>query len=309
VMAGIATFIGYAVSRLQFDVNTQEAQTTATIVLGSVGLVILARLASPLTRSRRLLIALMWAAFLLVLAVPMLRDFFALNLPPAIVWLSAIGLVSVAERLLDRAPVGYRWLRDALADRWPAVQRLLREPAEPGPATSHFESLLAAPERQTIERKASLRWDHRQARVNTDLEKAVAKTVAGFANSRDGGTLLLGMEDTGTVIGLDADYQTLRKPGRDGFELHLTEIIAKYLGPAAMATVRVTFQDVGGRDVCLVDVAPAVQPLFTSDGGQVAFHLRTGNSTRPLSVEEAVRFSGSRWRDTAAGPDRRSLQW
>jgi cation-transporting P-type ATPase E len=309
LLAGIATFIGYAVSRLQFDVNTAEAQTTATVVLTSVGLVILSRLASPLTRSRRLLLVLMWVAFLLVLAIPALRAFFALNLPPAIVWLSAIGLVAVAERLLDRAPVGYRWLRQALADRWPAVSLVLRQPTEPASQTPSFESLLATPERQTVERKASLRWDHRQARVNTDLEKAVAKTVAGFGNSRDGGTLLLGMEDAGTIVGLEADYQTLRKPGPDGFELHLTEVIAKFLGPTALAGVRVRFQDVGGHDVCQVDVAPAVQPLFTHDGKQVAFHLRTGNSTRPLSVEEAVRYSASRWPGLAVASDGRSSRW
>jgi cation-transporting ATPase E len=114
-LAGIATFIGYAVARTQFDVGVEEAQTTATVVLTGVGLVILARLASPLTTSRRVLIALMWAGFALVLAVPALRAFFALNLPPAIVWLSSAGLVAIADRALEHAPITR--LREALAAR------------------------------------------------------------------------------------------------------------------------------------------------------------------------------------------------
>ena len=38
------------------------------------------------------------------------------------------------------------------------------------------------------------------------LETAVLKTIAAFLNSRDGGTLLIGVADDGTVHGLDSDY-------------------------------------------------------------------------------------------------------
>ena len=41
------------------------------------------------------------------------------------------------------------------------------------------------------------------------LEGAVLKTVAAFLNSYDGGTLLIGVADDGTVHGLDADYASL----------------------------------------------------------------------------------------------------
>lgn len=49
----------------------------------------------------------------------------------------------------------------------------------------------------------------------------------------EGGTLLIGVADDGTITGLDADYATLSKRNRDGFELFLTQLIAdKVTGPS-----------------------------------------------------------------------------
>ena len=100
LLAAAATFAGYYVTRLQPDVGLDEARTTATIVLLAVGLLILTRLAQPLTRPRRLLIAAMAAALVLAVALPVPREFFALNPPPPIVVLGAIGVIAISERLL-----------------------------------------------------------------------------------------------------------------------------------------------------------------------------------------------------------------
>jgi len=100
LLAATATFAGYYITRLLPDVGIDEARTTATIVLLAVGLLILTRLAQPLNRTRRLLIAAMAAAMILAVVLPMPRAFFALNPPPPIVVLAAIGVAAISERLL-----------------------------------------------------------------------------------------------------------------------------------------------------------------------------------------------------------------
>jgi hypothetical protein len=100
LVAATATFAGYYVTRLLPDVDLDEARTTATLVLLSVGLVVLARLARPLTPARRALIAAMAAAMVLAVLVPPARVFFALDPPPPIVVLAAIGIVAISERVL-----------------------------------------------------------------------------------------------------------------------------------------------------------------------------------------------------------------
>ena len=48
--------------------------------------------------------------------------------------------------------------------------------------------------------------------------------------NNSGGTLLIGIADDGRVVGLDYDYQTLKKPDRDGFEQAVMTAVANNLG-------------------------------------------------------------------------------
>jgi cation-transporting ATPase E len=100
ITAAAATFTGYAVTRLEEDISLEEARTTAALVLMGVGLVVLARLARPLTGWRRVLVLSMLGAFIAVLVIPPLRDFFDLDMPPAIVVFACIGLISLADQAL-----------------------------------------------------------------------------------------------------------------------------------------------------------------------------------------------------------------
>ena len=108
----------------------------------------------------------------------------------------------------------------------------------------------------------------------------------------------MGVADDRTVLGLEADYGTLRKPDRadrDMFEQHLVQTLIKYLGEATLAFVTVTLHDMGGPDVCQVTVEPAGHPVYLQDNTESTLYVRAGNSTRPLPVHEAVRYVSTRW--------------
>src|SRR5262249_33394657 len=110
-----------------------------------------------------------------------------------------------------------------------------------------------------LEYKATLRTHADSGELYTPLETASLKTIAAFLNSRDGGTLLIGVADDGTVYGLESDYVTLHKPGqdaRDRFQQHLANIMSAAFGPAAATKVRPQIQRVNGSDVCRVQVDP-----------------------------------------------------
>ena len=157
--------------------------------------------------------------------------------------------------------------------------------------------LIAGGENEAAEFKSSLRWDLREAKVNKALEKVIVKTLAGFLNGR-GGTLLIGVDDAGTVAGLATDYDTLRKKDRDGFQLHLRELVARDLGEAASVFLTVTFHEIDGEDICQVTIEPSDHEIYVEDGNVAAFYLRTGNSTRALPVDEAVKYIPHRWGKT-----------
>ena len=164
----------------------------------------------------------------------------------------------------------------------------------PKTADAELAVLLLGGEGPRVEFKSSLRWDLKESRKNPDLEKVVVKTVAGFLNA-EGGTLLLGVADDGTPVGLEPDYQNLGKPNRDGFGLHLTSVLLDRLGRDLSPCVTLSFHDLEGKDVCRVEITPSPRPVLVVEGNDEAFYLRTGNSTRRLSVSEVLAYEKERW--------------
>ena len=158
--------------------------------------------------------------------------------------------------------------------------------------------LIAAGESDTLEFKSSLRWDRREDRVNKALERVVIKTLAGFLNAA-GGTLLIGVDDGGGLVGLAADYRSLKKQDRDGFELHLQALLVRDLGESASsAFLTVNFHEIDGHDICQVTVEPSDHQIYVEHQNEAEFYLRVGNGTRTLPVNEAVRYVQTRWGKT-----------
>ena len=84
-------------------------------------------------------------------------------------------------------------------------------------APALIDDLIAEGESDELEFKSSLRWDYKQGTVNKKLEDVIMKSIAAFANGQ-GGTLLIGVDDFGTPLGLQHDLSTLTDGDRDTFE-------------------------------------------------------------------------------------------
>lgn len=167
---------------------------------------------------------------------------------------------------------------------------------------SHHEAdlhtLIGGGEGRLVEFKSSACFDHRTTNRNKELEFTIAKTVAGFANAK-GGTLLIGVDDNGSAVGLTEDYRLANQQrcDRDGYENWLTTMLTRYLGKVFATLMNVSFAQLDGQDVCRVDVAPTSTPVFLrgqkSDGD---FYVRINNSTRLLTSQETLEYATHRWR-------------
>ena len=171
---------------------------------------------------------------------------------------------------------------------------------EPGVIDEYgVRQLIAGGENETLEFKSSLRWDMREEKVNKVLEGVVIKTLAGFLNGK-GGTLLIGVDDSGAAIGLASDYSSLKFTSRDGFEQHLQQIVGRDLGESLSASfLTVNFHEIDGEDICQVTVDPSDHPIYVENGSEAVFYLRTGNLTRPIPVDETVKYVQHRWGGSA----------
>ncbi len=168
---------------------------------------------------------------------------------------------------------------------------------------------LLGPDKESthLEYKATLRTHQDSGEVFKPLETASLKTIAAFMNSREGGTLLIGIADDGTIHGIETDYATHAMKGqdpRDWFQQHLANIISTAMGDAAATNVRPQIHHVDGHDICRVQVDPCGFPVDATvihqkpDGPKetrTEFFVRVANGTKALDAVEKQKYIFSRW--------------
>jgi type I restriction enzyme R subunit len=164
-----------------------------------------------------------------------------------------------------------------------------------GAALRTVDEILADNEDFTVEFKSTARWDLREGKPNKAMEDAVVKTIAGFLNT-DGGTLLIGVDDSGTVLGLDHDYDRVQPKNGDGFVNWLTTHLINALSHPPVTRVRARIVVHEGKQICRVDVARHRQPVWarTSKAEHVLF-ARFNNTTRVVPANEADAYVSVRW--------------
>jgi hypothetical protein len=158
----------------------------------------------------------------------------------------------------------------------------------------NLASLISAGESDELEFKSSFRYDYRQQKVNKALENVIMKSIAGFMNAR-GGSLLIGVADDGSIIGLEPDFNTLSRKDSDGYTQLLMSVIADRMGTPACKLVKILFHDFNQLEVCRVIVLPSPLPVYTRDDNQPRFYVRTGSGTREMDIQEAITYIKAKW--------------
>ena len=154
-----------------------------------------------------------------------------------------------------------------------------------------LEDMIAEGESGELEFKSSLRWSYQEDVYDKKLELVAMKTIAAFSNS-DGGTLLIGVDDSGEIFGLEKDYLALGG-NADKFELHIRNLLNKHLGKVSASKINITFPVVGDIEICSIDVVKSDKPIYLDlyneekNAKEEKFYVRSGNSSQELAMSEA----------------------
>lgn len=168
--------------------------------------------------------------------------------------------------------------------------KLVEKPDKSGHALTSIEKMIAAGEGPKIEYKATLRTNLHTKSPDPKIEHSVLKTIAGFMNS-EGGTLLIGVEDSGKVCGVAADaFQT-----EDKMLLHFTNIAGDRLGNSNVMYLDTHFESVGDARVLVVSVRPAAKAVFVKEDAASRFYVRTIASTTELRGSDAQHYISERF--------------
>ncbi len=172
--------------------------------------------------------------------------------------------------------------------------------------TYSIEDIISNGETEDTEFKQTFRYNIFKAEYDRSREDDIIKCIAAFGNSETGGDLFIGVSDDGEVLGLEDDFQNLRKNGpvdKDGFELLLRECISGAFGEVFTATkIDISFPKIEGKEICLVSVRPVSTPkdlliVKKNKNGQEQqiIYLRSGNSSRTIPPEEYSSFIETRF--------------
>ncbi len=186
-------------------------------------------------------------------------------------------------------------LGQLFTDRLGNAERTANENQEQFDETSLLD-VIRNRENVRIERKSSFCFDTKTRARNNQLEKSISKAIQGFANSFNGGILLIGVDPDGKIIGLKNDYKLVQKHNSDGFELELRNSVEKYLRDKIVhELIVISFPSIEGEEICKIKISPSPKPIALYENGKQEFYVRVGNSTRPYAPVEFIEYAKRRF--------------
>jgi len=121
----------------------------------------------------------------------------------------------------------------------------------------------------------------------------VLKTITAFLNVT-GGTLLIGVEDDGSIYGIDNDIKLVSN-SQDKLVQLIVSLIAEHIGAEYSGFIKIKLESLNGKYVCVIDVDRAPDPVYLKSPKGKEFFIRVGNTSRALDPEETVAYVSMHW--------------
>ena len=134
--------------------------------------------------------------------------------------------------------------------------------------------LISKNESKTLEFKETFSVDVKKGTKEKYIEKAALKSLGAFLNS-EGGELLIGVKDDGTVLGVDDEIAKFYK-NEDKYLLNFKNHIKSKIGEGFYPLIDYKLVEVDGLKVLRVGCGLAKTPCFIED---TEFYVRSGPAT------------------------------
>ncbi len=189
-----------------------------------------------------------------------------------VTWL-LIGVAVLAMVVVVVQAFGYR-------NRWHRVAyRRLELPTD----EAALAALIAGGEGGRLEFKSTMRWNLHADKPGKEIELAWLKSVVAYLNT-DGGFIVLGLRDDGSLLGIEAD----RIASDDKYRLHFENLIAQHVGLEFAGHIRGDFHTLADGRVFLVAVERCADPAFLRRDDDEEFYVRVGPSSRKLPASRVL---------------------
>lgn len=148
-----------------------------------------------------------------------------------------------------------------------------------------LQEIIQKGENETVEFKSSLRMNLHINKKDSRLEHSVLKTLAGFLNHH-GGTLLIGVADDGTPLGIETD----KFKSEDKMTLHLVELIKSRMGHTAVTMIHIDYVTYQDHRIMRVVCDRSSSPVYVKVENDEHLYVRLGPSTDKLPTSEIPKY-------------------
>jgi hypothetical protein len=146
--------------------------------------------------------------------------------------------------------------------------------------------LIKRGENENLEFKSTFRTNLHTNEIDRKVEYSALKTIAAFINSR-GGTLLVGINDSKEIIGIEKDNFV----SSDKLSLHITNLIKTRLGKNSPPLIKYKFIDVDGKTILKIECEKGNKPVFLkTQENEEEFYIRAGPSTAQIKGSELLEY-------------------
>ena len=196
---------------------------------------------------------------------------------------------------LDRYDDFLRDRRKRIAEGINSLMKSLEKEEEPKEKT--LSEILHEGENFNTEFKSSLRWDYKQNQINKGLEYSILKTLTAFMNS-DGGTLYVGVDNDGIVLGIQKDYDIFDKNNNwDGWSQTFTNMINSNIGKEFNKYIKAEPIVFDGKTIVKITISRSSTPTYIDPENKSEFHIRAGTTTQLLNLKQATAYIKDHWND------------
>lgn len=158
------------------------------------------------------------------------------------------------------------------------------------PLTSEVvKQMIIKGESDLLEFKSTVRTNLKAGKPGKEIELAWLKSVVAFCNT-EGGTILIGVNDSGDILGLEADgFQN-----DDKCLLHIQNLIGEHVGVEYLSYVRFRLLEMEDKKILAVQCIPLKRIMLLKSSGKEQFYVRSGPSSIELPMSKVLEYVNDR---------------
>ena len=151
--------------------------------------------------------------------------------------------------------------------------------------------LIKIGESEKLEFKSTLRKNLHTNQFDKKVEHAVLKTITAFLNS-DGGTLLVGVGDDGSLIGIETDgFQNT-----DRFYQHYSNLMKQYIGNEFLPFIKSSILQIKEKNILKIVCIPSSKGVFLKQPDDEEFFIRSGPASVRLKGSKLIQYVDQRFK-------------